>query len=76
MARRMKRETRLLLQRVLTVASFLVAGVATALWYQHKAAGVPSPLWLLGVVGYSWTFVLFLAINMAARSYSKKYRNR
>lgn len=76
MAKRMKRETRLLLQRVLTVASFLVAGVATALWVQHKAAGMSSPLWLLGVVGYSWTFVGFLAIQLAARSFSKKYRNR
>jgi membrane protein implicated in regulation of membrane protease activity len=76
MAKRMKRETRWLLQRVLTVASFLVAGVVTALWVQHKSAGVSSPLWLLGVVGYSWTFVGFLALQLAARSLSKKYRNR
>lgn len=76
MARRMKRETYIRLQRLLILASFIVAGASTALWYRYKAAGAPSPLWLLGVVGYSWTFVGFMGLNKFARGLSKTYRNR
>ncbi|PWK10344.1 hypothetical protein [Tumebacillus permanentifrigoris] len=70
----MKKAQRLLLQRLLTLASFLVAGVGTAIWWRYKSAGTPAPMWVLGVIGYGWAFVALLAFNMIGRTYSRKRR--
>jgi hypothetical protein len=70
----MKKAQRLLLQRLLTIASFLVAGAGTAFWWRYKSAGVPAPMWLLGVIGYGWTFVALLAFNSIGKTYSRKRR--
>jgi hypothetical protein len=76
MSRRMSKQTRLRLQKLLTFLSILVAIFATVLWYNIRSSGGENPLWLLGLLGYAWTFVAFLSINTAARWYSRKYRNR
>jgi hypothetical protein len=68
----MKRATRLRLQKFLTLFSFLLAGVSTGLLYVIKSGGGVVPLWLMGLVGYSWIFVVFLGINQIARTFSRR----
>jgi hypothetical protein len=64
------------LKNLLIFVSVLVAVAATTIWYRYRAADTPSPMWLLGVIGYAWTFVGFLIINYTARTYSRKRHPR
>jgi hypothetical protein len=68
----MKREQRRRLQSVLTIFSFLLAGIGTAFWVRIRMSGGTTPIWLMAVVGYGWIFVAFLGINMVARTFSRK----
>lgn len=70
----MNRAQRLLLQKLLLIVSFLVAVVGTAMWLRYKIVDTTAPLWVLGVIGYGWTFVLFLGFNAFGRSYARKRR--
>jgi hypothetical protein len=71
----MKREQRRRLQSVLTVISFLMAGVGTAFWVRIWMSGGTIPLWLMAVVGYGWIFVIFLGINLVAHTFSRKNKH-
>ncbi|MBL0386716.1 hypothetical protein JJB07_08630 [Tumebacillus sp. ITR2] len=70
----MKKKQRLLLQNLLTFVSFLVAVSGTVIWWRFKSAGTPAPLWLLGVIGYGWTFLALLGMNRIGKFYSRKRR--
>lgn len=70
----MKRETYRLLQRLLTYVSFLLACAATGLFLYVTGNNGEVPLWLLGLLGYAWTFVGFLILNGIGKAYARKIR--
>jgi hypothetical protein len=70
----LKQATRQKLQNLLLFVSFLIAVGGTTLWYQIKAGGGTLPIWLMGLVGYGWTFTAFGLINFFARNYVRKKR--
>lgn len=72
---RPSRKQRLLLQNLLTYLSFLIAVVGTVIWWRLNSSGGSSPLWLLGVVGYGWTFLALLLMDKIGRRFSRKRRS-
>ncbi|KEO83532.1 hypothetical protein [Tumebacillus flagellatus] len=72
---RLTKKQRVLLQNLLTYVSFLITVAGTALWWRMKSAGDSSPLWLLGVIGYGWTFLALLLMDKFGRRVARKRRS-
>jgi hypothetical protein len=70
----MKAERQKKLSRLLTFLSFLLLVVSTTFFVRIKAAGGDVPIWLMGLVGYSWIFFAFLLANQFAHKVSRRRR--
>ncbi|MFD2171774.1 hypothetical protein [Tumebacillus lipolyticus] len=68
----MKRAQRRRWARALTFLSFLLLIISTPFFLKIRSAAGVVPIWLMGLVGYSWIFFAFLFINSIARKFSRR----